>query len=87
MKLALAASAAILGLALVACGSCGARTPHKTAESADLVVFSSHPEELVRVVLAEFRDRSRLKVRYVHGGTTEMLDRLRAQVEAGLVRN
>ena len=49
----------------------------------DLVVYSSHPDELARVVVAEFRDRTGLRVRLVRGGTGEMLARLRSEAEAG----
>jgi len=49
----------------------------------DLVVYSSHPDELARVVMAEFRDRTGLRVRLVRGGTGEMLARLRSEAGAG----
>lgn len=51
----------------------------------DLVVYSSHPDELARVVVAEFRDRTGLRVRLLRGGTGEMLARLRSESEAGKV--
>jgi len=50
---------------------------------ADLVIYSSHPDELARVVVAEFRDRTGLRVKLVRGGTGEMLARLRSEAEAG----
>ena len=49
----------------------------------DLVVYSSHPEELARVVVAEFRERTGLHVTLVRGGTGEMLARLRKESVAG----
>ena len=49
----------------------------------DLVVYSSHPDELARVVIAEFRDRTGFRVKLVRGGTGEMLARLRSEAEAG----
>jgi iron(III) transport system substrate-binding protein len=53
------------------------------AGEADLVIYSSHPDELARVVVAEFRERTGLRVRLVRGGTGEMLARLRSEAEAG----
>lgn len=52
------------------------------ADDADLVVYSSHPEEIVRVVVAEFRGRTGLSLRVVQGGTGEILQRLRTETEA-----
>jgi len=53
------------------------------AGEADLVIYSSHPDELARVVVAEFRERTGLRVKLVRGGTGEMLARLRSEAEAG----
>lgn len=51
-------------------------------EAADLVVYSSHPEEIVRVIVTEFRDRTGLRVRVEQGGTGDILRRARAEREA-----
>ncbi|MBL8966514.1 MAG: iron ABC transporter substrate-binding protein, partial [Spirochaetaceae bacterium] len=71
--------AALLSAGLAAgFASCGVRRAAAPAAEAaqgepDLVVYSSHPEELVRIVVAEFRDRTGLSVRLVQGGTGELL--------------
>ena len=48
----------------------------KKPDDADLVVFSSHPEELAKTILAEFRERTGLRVRVVYDGTGALLTRL-----------
>jgi iron(III) transport system substrate-binding protein len=64
--------------ALCALASCRKQPSGAAAEDFALVVYSSHNEGIVRVVLTEFRDRSGLRVRAVQGGTGEMLGRVRA---------
>lgn len=80
---ALSAAAAFFAAAgtLVSCDR-AARTPDE-ASVADLVVYSAHPEELVRLVVTEFRERTGLSVRLVQGGTGELLRRIRAETEEG----
>lgn len=82
-----------LACALLASGCARGSSSKATANAAgagddgagafDLVVYSSHPDELARVAVAEFRDRTGLRVKLVRGGTGEMLARLRAEAEAG----
>jgi len=43
------------------------------------VVYTSHPSELVRFVVAEWRERSGRRIRFVQGGTGELLSRLKAE--------
>lgn len=74
------ALAAAVAAALI---SCGPRAPEPAPEApADLVVYSSHPAEMVRAVVREFRDRTGLRVRVVSGGTGELLARLRSGEQA-----
>lgn len=73
-----AGAPALLVLALFA--SCGGRDAEAPEEpDSDLVVYSSHPTEMVRVIVREFRDRTGLRVRIVSGGTGELLARLRSE--------
>lgn len=69
--------AALLGATLLS--SCRGSKGEAAPFPEDLVVYSSHNDEIIRVVVAEFRDRSGLRVRAVEGGTGEMIDRLRAE--------
>lgn len=63
-----------LGVAIIY--SCA---PDKVKPSdADLIVFSSHPEELAKTILDEFRERTGLRVRVVYDGTGAILSRLGA---------
>ncbi len=73
--------AAALALACLAVlSACGGKKPEAPSEPpADLVVYSSHPTEMVRTFVREFRDRTGLRVRVVAGGTGELLERLRAE--------
>ncbi len=48
----------------------------------DLVVFTPHPAEKTEAIIREFRQRTGLTVRDVHGGTAELLYMLRGGVEA-----
>lgn len=81
---ALAAAVGLVAAAALAFSSCARPAEAAPAPAeADLVVYSSHPEELVRVVVAEFRDRTGLSVRLVQAGTGELLRRLRAEADAG----
>jgi iron(III) transport system substrate-binding protein len=59
------------------------KTAEEDRKEADLVVYSSHPEELARLVVTEFRERSGLSVRLVQGGTGELLRRIRTEAEEG----
>ncbi len=73
------AVAALLA-ATAALASCrGGRGEEGGAVGAGLTIYSSHPEELVRTVVAEFRDRSGIRVAVTRGGTGELLARLRAE--------
>ena len=78
---ALRAAVALFAAAgmLVSCAR-SAKTPNE-ARGAELVVYSAHPEELVRLVVTEFRERTGLSVRLVQGGTGELLRRIRAETE------
>jgi len=61
-------------LAAVTLGSCA---PKKSEVSdADLVVYTSHPDDLAKTILDEFRERTGLRVRVVSDGTGALLARL-----------
>jgi iron(III) transport system substrate-binding protein len=51
----------------------------------DLIVFSSHPNELIRMVVDEFRERSGLRVHVEADGTGALLKRLRLGEPADLL--
>jgi iron(III) transport system substrate-binding protein len=76
-------AAAALALAAASCLASCSRAASKgrgASPPADLVVYSSHSEEIARVVVSEFRGRTGLRVALVIGGTGEMLKRLRGEV-------
>jgi len=64
----------LIALLLVTCTD---RRVEPPAEEADLVVYSSHPADLIKTVLDEFRERTGLRVRVVADGTGALLARLR----------
>lgn len=65
----------LIALSLVACADRHVEPP---AEEADLVVYSSHPADLIKTVLDEFRERTGLRVRVLADGTGALLGRLRS---------
>lgn len=73
---------AMAGLAVAAAmttalASCARSDGEPVAEArADLVVFSSHPDELAKTIVDEFRERTGLRVRLVSDGTGALLNRL-----------
>jgi iron(III) transport system substrate-binding protein len=74
------ALALVLVLSIAACERQGSE-PVKP-QPADLVVYSSHPDELARYVVAEWRERSGASLRLVQGGTGELLARLAEEARA-----
>lgn len=79
-RIAATIAAAAAGAAALALASCSGAAPGSSQrEGADLVVYSSHPEDIARFVVSEFRDRTGLSVRLVLGGTGDLLKRLRAE--------
>ncbi|MDX9899032.1 MAG: extracellular solute-binding protein [Spirochaetia bacterium] len=63
-----------LALAVAILYSC---VPDKAKpDDSDLVVYSSHPEELAKTIIDEFRERTGLRVRVVYDGTGALLSRL-----------
>lgn len=72
-------AAAAIALAALILSSCSPSKRAGLESPGDLVVYSSHNDDIVRVITAEFRDRTGLKVRVVEGGTGEMLGRLRSE--------
>ena len=70
---------------MTALSSCGGKDSHtdkiSTTQKTDLVVFSPHPAEKTEAIIREFRQRTNLVVREVHGGTAELLFRLKGCVE------
>lgn len=77
---AAAVCAFVLGCLLLS--ACGGQKRETGAEDAELIVCSSHNEEIVRIIIAEFRERTGLRARFIQGGTGEMLARLRKDAEA-----
>lgn len=70
-------AATVAAFILASCGNRRAEIPPEP--TADLVLYSSHPAEMVRVIVREFRDRTGLQVQVVSGGTGELLVRLRSE--------
>ena len=69
-------AAAVLALA-VTVASVSSCAPSKAAEAeADLVVYTSHPADLAKTIVDEFRERTGLRVRVVSDGTGALLERL-----------
>lgn len=77
--------------ALFACGFCGIlcfsscsrQNKQNTVPSEpDLVVFTPHPAEKTEAIIREFRQRTGLTVREVHGGTGELLSMLKGGAKA-----
>ena len=67
---------ALLTLA-VTVASVSSCAPSKAAEAeADLVVYTSHPADLAKTIVDEFRERTGLRVRVVSDGTGALLERL-----------
>ena len=52
------------------------------APAAELVVFTPHPAEKTEAIIREFRQRTGLTVRDIHGGTAELLSMLKGGVKA-----
>jgi len=71
--------------ASVALASCARADPVKAVPEADLVVFSSHPDELAKTIIDEFRERTGLRVRLVLDGTGALLSRLSAGERADVL--
>jgi len=63
--------------------SCADRHDEPPMEEADLVVYSSHPADLIKTVLDEFRERTGLRVRVVADGTGALLAKLRRDAGSG----
>jgi len=63
--------------------SCADRHDEPPMEEADLVVYSSHPADLIKAVVDEFRERTGLRVRVVADGTGALLARLRRDAGRG----
>jgi len=61
-------------LVLVALASCSRKQSPRI--DTDLVVYTSHPDELFKFILDEFRERTGLRVRVVPDGTGALLARL-----------
>jgi iron(III) transport system substrate-binding protein len=72
-------AAAAIALTALFFASCAPSGRAALEAPCDLVVYSSHNDDIVRVISAEFRERSGIKVRVVEGGTVEMLGRLRSE--------
>ncbi len=68
--------------ALALASACAPRNPGAQARAEpDLVVWTSHPEELVEAARSEFEDRSGLRLEVRRGGTGELLSLLRSGAE------
>lgn len=84
-------SAIVRAACAVACAAAAfavscAKAPEIRAErEPDLVIMSSHPADLVKLVVDEFRERSGLAVIVKSGGTGELIDRIRSGEDADLL--
>lgn len=67
----------LLMIVLATAVSCAGDNGEPPLPEADLVLYSSHPAELIRIVVDEFRERTGLRVRVVADGTGALLNRLR----------
>ncbi len=78
----------IIILSLLACSLLSLSSCRKQKEETiiqdkpDLVVFTPHPAEKTEAIIREFRQRTGLTVREVHGGTAELISRLRGDAGA-----
>jgi iron(III) transport system substrate-binding protein len=90
---AASAAAVMAAIALAAAGILSACSRSSAGDGgsgspADLVVYTSHSEEMARAVISEFRGRTGLSVRLVQGGTVEILKRVRSEsADAGRRRS
>lgn len=55
----------------------------QSGQGADLVIYTSHPDDLARTVIDEFRERTGLRVHTVSDGTGALLERLGAENGSG----
>jgi len=77
-----AAALLAAGCALALSAACTPRNPGaELGNDPDLVVWTSHPEELVEAARSEFEDRSGLRLEVRRGGTGELLALLRSGAE------
>jgi len=79
------ALALIVLLAAALAASCARDDTAEAVPEADLVVFSSHPDELATTIVDEFRERTGLRVRLVQDGTGALLSRLSAGERADVL--
>ena len=76
---------ALVSVLVLFASACAPDKASNDAPDYDLIIFSSHPAELIRVVLDEFRERSGLRVHVVADGTGALLRRLRQGERADLL--
>ena len=70
----------LLACSLLSLSSCRKQKEEKIVqEEPDLVVFTPHAAEKTEAIIREFRQRTGLTVREVHGGTAELISKLRGQ--------
>ncbi len=73
----------LLASLLISFGSCSRQKKENTSPSKpDLIVFTPHPSEKTEAIIREFRQRTGLTVYEIHGGTAELIARLKSGVEA-----
>lgn len=77
------AACALAAAAVIA--SCGREPARSDGREPDLVIMSSHPADLVKLVVDEFRERSGLVVAVKTGGTGELIERIRSGEDADLL--
>ena len=78
-----------LSLGLFLLGRCGALDrPGNNGDGENLVIYTSHPIELISRIVREFEARTGIRVKLVRGGTGEMIrkiDEERAEPEADIL--
>ncbi len=83
---ACAAGAALFATAcLLALASCDRSIRPALSMEPELVIFSSHPDEIIATVTDEFRERSGLRVRVVADGTGALLKRISSGEKADVL--
>ena len=73
----------LLAFSLISLTGCSRQNKQSIVQiEPDLIVFTPHPAEKTEAIIREFRQRTGLNVREVHGGTAELISRLRGEVAA-----
>lgn len=73
----------LLAFSLTSLSGCSRQNKQSIVQvEPDLIVFTPHPAEKTEAIIREFRQRTGLTVHEVHGGTAELISRLRGDFAA-----